>query len=83
VSPALPGTSGVDKGHVKFQRAVNNPDKRAYLYVLTPTGLKAKSRLTYRFLQNALRFYNDVEARMRQRLMEMAASGVERIWRLS
>jgi len=37
----------LEKGHVKFQRAVHNPDKRAYLYILTPAGVKARSELTY------------------------------------
>ena len=35
----------LEKGHVKFQRARRNPDKRTYLYILTPAGLRAKSHL--------------------------------------
>ena len=69
----------LEKGHVKFQRVVNNPDKRAYLYILTPVGLKAKSHLTYRFLEFTLDFYNQVETRLRQALGAMAASGVRRV----
>ena len=69
----------LEKGHVKFQRIVNNPDKRAYLYILTPAGFKAKSHLTYRFLKFTLGFYNQVEATLEQSLREMAASGVRRI----
>ncbi|HEY79942.1 MAG TPA: hypothetical protein G4O05_02525, partial [Caldilineae bacterium] len=44
--------------------AVHNPDKRSYLYILTPAGLQAKSRLTYRFLRFTLDFYEQVEAIM-------------------
>jgi len=69
----------LEKGHVKFRRVVNNPDKRAYLYILTPAGLKAKSNLTYRFLKYTLDFYNQVEIKLRQSLREMAKSGVKRI----
>jgi DNA-binding MarR family transcriptional regulator len=69
----------LEKGHVKFQRVVNNPDKRAYLYILTPAGLKAKSNLTYRFLKFSLDFYNQIEIKFRHCLAAMAAAGVERI----
>ena len=30
----------LEKGFIKFQRAIHNPDKRVYLYVLTPAGLR-------------------------------------------
>ena len=69
----------LEKGHVKFQRVVNNPDKRAYLYILTPAGLKAKSHLTYRFLKFTLDFYNQVETKLKQSLRDMAVAGVERV----
>ena len=46
----------LEKGHVKFQKVRHNPDKRVYLYLLTPAGLKAKSKLTYGFLQYTLEF---------------------------
>jgi len=69
----------LEKGHVKFQRVVNNPDKRAYLYILTPAGLKVKSNLTYRFLKFTLDFYNQVEAKLRHCLAAMAAAGTKRI----
>lgn len=69
----------LEKGHVKFQRVVNNPDKRAYLYIITPAGLKAKSNLTYRFLKFSLDFYNQIEIKFRYCLAAMAAVGVKRI----
>ena len=69
----------LEKGHVKFQRAMSNPDKRSYLYILTPSGLKAKSQLTYRFLEFTLSFYNQVEEKLRYCLARMARAGVRRI----
>ena len=69
----------LEKGHVKFQRALNNPDKRSYLYILTPPGLKAKSRLTYRFLQFTLEFYNQVEGKLQHCLEQMEKAGVQRV----
>ena len=69
----------VEKGHVKFNRAMSNPDKRAYLYILTAAGLREKSRLTYRFLQYTLSQYNQAEMKFRRCLQDMADSGIRRI----
>ena len=69
----------LEKGYIKFQRALYNPDKRAYLYILTPAGLKAKSGLTYRFLKFTLDFYNQVETKVQQTLTTMEEAGVERV----
>ena len=69
----------LEKGHIKFQRAVHNPDKRSYLYILTPAGLRAKSHLTYNFLKVTLGFYNEVEERVRRCLQEMAGAGVRQL----
>jgi DNA-binding MarR family transcriptional regulator len=69
----------LQKGHVKFQRARNNPDKRIYLYILTPSGMRAKSRLTYRFVRFTLDFYGQVEQKLLRCLREMDAAGATRI----
>ena len=69
----------LEKGYVKFQRAVVNPDKRAYLYILTPAGFRAKSHLSYRFLKYTLDFYNQVEMKLRRSIDRMAASGVKKV----
>ena len=69
----------LEKGYIKFQRALHNPDKRAYLYILTPVGLKAKSELTYRFLKFTLAFYNQVETKVQQTLLAMEKAGIERL----
>ncbi len=65
------------KGYVKFQRARRNPDKRAYLYILTPAGLRAKSQLTYRFLKFTFDFYNKIEEKLRRCLDEMTEVGTK------
>lgn len=69
----------LEKGHVKFQRALHNPDKRVYLYILTPAGMKEKSRLTYRFLKFTMGYYNRVEEKLGQCLAKMGKAGVETI----
>ena len=69
----------LEKGHIKFHNVVTNPDKRAYLYILTPAGLKAKSHLAYSFMQFTLGFYNQVESKLQQCLSDMAQSGVRKV----
>lgn len=69
----------LDKGYIKFQRVLDNPDKRGYLYILTPSGLTAKSKLTYRFLKYSLLFYNQVENKLQRCLREMKMVGVQQI----
>ena len=67
------------RGYVKFRRAVQSSDKRGYLYVLTPAGVRAKSRLTYQFLQSAMGYYDQVETRFGRCLQRMARAGVRRV----
>jgi DNA-binding MarR family transcriptional regulator len=69
----------LEKGYVKFQRVRNNPDKRAYLYILTPAGMKAKSRLTYRFVKFTLDFYGRMEEKLGNSLRAMEEAGVRRV----
>ena len=69
----------LEKGFVKFQRALNNPDKRAYLYILTSAGMKEKSRLTYRFLKFTMGYYNRVEEKLEKCLAEMRSVGIETV----
>ena len=47
----------VDKGWVKLENFQRNPNKLGYLYLLTPSGIAAKARLTTSFLKLKLREY--------------------------
>ncbi|HAA75951.1 TPA: hypothetical protein DCE37_12615 [Candidatus Latescibacteria bacterium] len=69
----------LEKGYVKFQKVRHNPDKRAYLYILTPAGFKAKSQLTYGFLKYTLDFYSQIEDRLRQCLDRASEAGMNRV----
>lgn len=40
----------LDKGLLKAERFKNSQNKSAYLYLLTPKGVEAKSKLTKQFL---------------------------------
>ena len=41
----------IEKGYVKAENFKNNPNKSGYFYLLTPDGLREKSRLTSKFIQ--------------------------------
>jgi EPS-associated MarR family transcriptional regulator len=41
----------IEKGFVKVGNFRNSNDKRAYLYMLTPSGIKAKAKITLKFLK--------------------------------
>lgn len=47
----------VDKGSVKINNFRNNENKLAYAYLLTPSGIEQKARMTVEFLQMKVREY--------------------------
>ena len=51
----------IEKGIVKTKRFKNSRHKLAYLYILTPQGLKAKAELTRGFLKRKIEEYNRLE----------------------
>ena len=52
----------IEKGYVKAKNFKNNPSKSGYLYLLTPDGLREKSRLTAKFIQRKRAAYYVLEA---------------------
>ena len=51
----------VDKGFVKAENFRNNPAKAQYLYLLTPSGLSEKTRLTLAFLERKQADYHRLQ----------------------
>ena len=51
-----------DKGWIKMANFKNNPSKLGYLYLLTPKGIAAKSKLTMRFLRRKLIEYDELKS---------------------
>jgi EPS-associated MarR family transcriptional regulator len=43
-----------EKGWVKLTNFTHNPNKMGYAYLLTPSGIEEKSRLTFSFLKRKL-----------------------------
>lgn len=56
----------LDKGYIKAVNFKNNPNKRGYLYRLTPAGIAAKSRATKRFLARKQAEYKRLHAEIEQ-----------------
>jgi EPS-associated MarR family transcriptional regulator len=43
-----------EKGWVKLTNFTHNPNKMGYMYLLTPSGIDEKSRLTFSFLKRKI-----------------------------
>jgi EPS-associated MarR family transcriptional regulator len=62
----------VTKGLVKVNRFRSSSNKRAYLYLLTPTGLEEKARVTARFLRVKLAEYEMLKSEVEELRREVA-----------
>lgn len=56
----------MEKGLVKLEKFRANPDKRHYAYLLTPAGLKEKTRITLEFLRHKVAEYETLEKEIEQ-----------------
>lgn len=52
----------VGKGWVKMENFSRNPNKLKYAYLLTPQGVRAKTRLTAHFLKRKMAEYEALKA---------------------
>ena len=50
-------SSLIQKGYIKAQRFKNSRNKRAYIYILTPKGIKQKALFTRKFLERKIEEY--------------------------
>ena len=51
----------IDKGLIKVDRFISSPNKRKYVYLLTPEGIRAKLELTERFIEIKKREYEALQ----------------------
>ena len=56
----------VDKGLIKARNFKNNANKRAYLYLLTPNGLRAKAEISLHFLQRKIEEHEALRAEIEE-----------------
>ena len=50
-----------EKGLIKINNFKNNPNKKNYLYILTPDGIKEKTILTINFMKRKMREYDELK----------------------
>ena len=55
----------VVKGFVKIHNFNQAEKKLKYVYVLTPSGIKERSSLTYRFLERKMKEYEDLKVEIK------------------
>ena len=61
----------VEKGWLKLENFQKNPRKVGYLYLLTPTGVLAKTALTARFLKRKCKEYEALKIEIERLRGEM------------
>jgi EPS-associated MarR family transcriptional regulator len=66
----------IQRGLVKVENFQTSPNKRAYLYYLTPHGIEEKTRTTYFFLKRKIQEYEQLEDEIRQLREEACESDV-------
>ena len=69
----------LEKGLIKLGNFRKNPRKIRYVYLLTPKGIEAKSKLAVNFVMSKLREYNDLRQRLAERLTFFQKKGHQRI----
>ena len=62
----------IDKGLVKATNFKNNPAKKAYIYLLTPAGIRAKASTTVNFLKRKQTEYEQLKKEIAQLEQELA-----------
>jgi EPS-associated MarR family transcriptional regulator len=65
----------IDKGFIKVENYRNSSNKRAYLYLLTPSGVAEKTELTRDFLARKMREYDELKVEIERLQQESGESG--------
>lgn len=69
----------LEKGLVKVDNFRKNPKKIGYVYLLTPKGIEAKSRLAVRFVINKIKEYHNIRERLTEQLVTIEGAGIKRV----
>jgi EPS-associated MarR family transcriptional regulator len=69
----------VEEGLVKMGNFRENPRKIGYVYLLTPKGIEAKSRLAVNFIVSKLNEYDHLRSRLAERLNIVEEKGHARL----
>ena len=50
-----------EKGFIKINNFKKNPNKINYIYILTPKGIKEKTKLTVNFMKRKIKEYDELK----------------------
>ena len=59
-----------EKGLIKLTNFTHNPNKMGYMYLLTPSGIEEKSRLTFSFLKRKVIEYEILKKEINELKLE-------------
>jgi len=65
----------MERGFVKIRNFRKNPHKEAYIYLLTPSGIRKKSALAVKFVLSRLNEYERVRGQVARKLEELDQGG--------
>mgnify|MGYP001554540258 CR=1 FL=1 len=65
----------VQKGWVKATNFKNSNNKSAYAYLLTPTGIERKARITMTYLKRKVEEYESLKKEIEELRREVASGG--------
>ena len=54
-----------DKGLIKIENFAKNSNKLNYFYILTPKGLKEKTKLTINFMKRKMKEYDELKRELK------------------
>tara|TARA_B100001750_G_C15158517_1_gene423202 strand:+ start:78 stop:380 length:303 start_codon:yes stop_codon:yes gene_type:complete len=54
------------KGLIKIRNFEKNPNKLNYIYVLTPRGITAKTKLTLNFMKRKMKEYDELKKEIKK-----------------
>ena len=56
------------KGLIKIANFKKNPNKLSYIYVLTPSGIATKTRLSINFMKKKMKEYDELKKEIEKRI---------------
>jgi EPS-associated MarR family transcriptional regulator len=65
----------IEKGLVKAKNFRNSDNKRSYLYLLTPSGLEAKTKITVSFLHRKVQEFEELKTEIQELQREVENNG--------
>ena len=64
----------VKKGFVKVERFTSSENKAAYMYLLTPSGIEEKSKITAHFLQRKMKEFDEIKQQIEELTREVSVA---------